>query len=146
MVHSDIQNIGSANVTAYGNPVMDKLVDDLIATSDPARQDELQKQIGDKIAEDLPFIPLFSPSGAFAYRPDSYNQWAYMQGIGILPRTSFLPGYASAGAAAGGAPTTTGSQTTVFALGFVVVAGLLIVGIIANQRARRGDQSSGDEH
>jgi len=149
MVHSDIQNIGSANVTAYRNPDMDRLVDELVATSDSARQDELQKQIGGKIADDLPFIALFSPGGAFAYRPDSYDQWAYMQGVGILPRTSFLPGYASAGAAGGGTPMTTGSQTALFVVGIVIVivivivAAVVIVGFALNRRARKGSQPGG---
>ena len=67
-----------------------------------------------------------------------------MQGIGILPRTSFLPGYASAGGAGGAAPTTTGSQTALFAIGFVIVAAVVIVGFAVNQRARKGGQPGGE--
>jgi peptide/nickel transport system substrate-binding protein len=93
MVHSDIENVGWANTTGYRNPEMDKLVDELIVTADPARQDELQSEIGALFAAELPFIPLFCPDGNFAYRPEAYDQWTYLQGVGILPRMSFLPGF-----------------------------------------------------
>lgn len=93
MLHSDIENVGWANVTGYRNPEADRLLDELIITPNPARQDELQRQIGGIIAQDLPFIPLFCPDGNFAYRPEAYDQWTYLQGVGILPRMSFLPDF-----------------------------------------------------
>ncbi len=91
MVHSDIENVGWANITGYRNPEMDKLLDELIVTAAPARQEELQSEIGALFAAELPFIPLFCPDGNFAYRPEAYDQWTYLQGVGILPRMSFLP-------------------------------------------------------
>ncbi len=68
---------------------------ELLATADPARQDELSKQIQERFAEVLPFIPLMSPGGNFGYRPADYDGWVYMNGTGIMPSWSFLPADAS---------------------------------------------------
>jgi hypothetical protein len=43
------------------------------------------------MAENLPFIPLMSPGGNFAYRPSAYDNWVYMKGTGIVTVWSFLP-------------------------------------------------------
>jgi hypothetical protein len=47
--------------------------------------------IQERFAENLPFIPLMSPGGNFAYRPASYDSWVYMKGTGIMTIWSFLP-------------------------------------------------------
>ena len=47
--------------------------------------------IQERFAEVLPFIPLYSPGGNFAYRPSAYDGWAYTRGTGIMTVWSFLP-------------------------------------------------------
>jgi hypothetical protein len=56
----------------------------------------LSVEIQARIAEALPFIPLMSPSGNFAYRPADYDGWVYVRGTGIMSFWSFLPPEASA--------------------------------------------------
>ena len=42
------------------------------------------------VARDVPFVTLFYADGVYAYRPDAYDDWAYMAGQGILNVHSFL--------------------------------------------------------
>ena len=57
----------------------------------PALQEQLNSQIQTRFAEVLPFIPLMSPGGNFAYRPQAYDHWVYVKGTGIMTAWSFLP-------------------------------------------------------
>jgi peptide/nickel transport system substrate-binding protein len=42
------------------------------------------------LAKDVPVVPLFFQKGAFAYRPQVYDGWLFVQGTGILDKRSFL--------------------------------------------------------
>ncbi len=95
LTSGDFGAAGWANLTGGSDPELDALVTELLATADPARQDELSKQIQERFAEVLPFIPLMSPGGNFGYRPADYDGWVYMNGTGIMPSWSFLPADAS---------------------------------------------------
>ncbi|HJW90869.1 MAG TPA: hypothetical protein VJ436_09560, partial [Anaerolineales bacterium] len=70
---------------------LDGLVAEYVSNPDPARQAELNEQIQARFAEILPFIPLMSPGGNFAYRPEAYDKWVYVKGTGIMTAWSFLP-------------------------------------------------------
>jgi peptide/nickel transport system substrate-binding protein len=50
-----------------------------------------QQRLLDRAA---PAIPLFFSEGAFAYRPQVYNAWTFVEGTGIFDKRSFLPGNA----------------------------------------------------
>ena len=56
-----------------------------------SKGDELNRQIQERFAEILPFIPLMSPGGSFAYRSADYGGWVYTMGTGIMTAWSFLP-------------------------------------------------------
>jgi ABC-type transport system substrate-binding protein len=70
---------------------LDDLLAQFVSNTDPSKTEDLAKQIQERIQTNLPFIPLMSPGGNFAYRPASYDGWVYMKGTGIVTIWSFLP-------------------------------------------------------
>jgi peptide/nickel transport system substrate-binding protein len=82
---------GWGNLTGICDKPLDKLLDEFVSNINPTRTEELAVLIQERIAENLPFIPLMSPGGNFAYRPGAYDGWVYMRGTGIVPVWSFLP-------------------------------------------------------
>jgi peptide/nickel transport system substrate-binding protein len=91
LTNCNLEEIGWANLTGTCDPVLDELFAEYVTNPDPARQDELAQQIQERFSEILPFIPLMSPGGNFAYRPADYDGWVYMKGTGIMPAWSYLP-------------------------------------------------------
>jgi peptide/nickel transport system substrate-binding protein len=91
MTHHDLETVGWANLTGMADPELDALEDEYVTNPDPARQEELSRLIQERFAEVLPFIPIMSPSGNFAYRPADYDGWVYVKGTGIMTAWSFLP-------------------------------------------------------
>lgn len=85
------EGAGWANLTGTSDPELDELVNELVVTTDPDLQQQLSRQIQERFAEVLLFIPLMSPGGNFAYRPADYDGWVYMKGTGIMTPWSFLP-------------------------------------------------------
>ncbi len=53
---------GTFNVFHYTNPNVDKLLDEVLATSDDAKQVDLAKQIQQIAYDDVPFIPIAYPA------------------------------------------------------------------------------------
>jgi hypothetical protein len=68
--------------------------DDLAARIDEAPSEgERREAVGAalaQLAEDAPVVPLVYPRGAYAYTPESYDGWIYVNGEGILDKRSFL--------------------------------------------------------
>ena len=95
LLDSDFGGIGWGNLTGIADPELDELMAQYVSEPDPARIEELNVAIQERIAENLPFIALMSPAGNFAYRPEDYDGWVYMRGTGIVPVWSFLPEEAS---------------------------------------------------
>jgi peptide/nickel transport system substrate-binding protein len=91
MVNCDFGGVGWANLTGTCDPELDELIAEFVSTPDLARQDELNQSIQARFAEVLPFIPLLSPTGNFAYLPEAYDGWVYVKGTGIMTVWSFLP-------------------------------------------------------
>lgn len=91
LLHSDFGGLGWANLTGVADPEMDTLLEALSSNPDQAAADDASRAIQERIAETLPFIPLMSPGGNFAYRHDAYDGWVYMNGTGIVSSWSFLP-------------------------------------------------------
>jgi peptide/nickel transport system substrate-binding protein len=87
----DFGVIGWGNLTGICDKQLDKLLDEFVSNTNPTRTEELAVLIQERIAENLPFVPLMSPGGNFAYRPAAYDGWVYMRGTGIVPVWSFLP-------------------------------------------------------
>ena len=83
--------IGWANISGYTNPELQTLDDIFLTSPSPEKQREAELKIFDIIAEDVPFVPLFTPAGVFAYRNTKYKHAAYLLGTGIHNRWSFLP-------------------------------------------------------
>ena len=91
LTNSAFDGVGWANLTGMGDARLDELFAEYTSTPDPARRDELNRLIQERFAQVLPFIPLMSPAGNFAYRPDAYDGWVYTNGTGIMAAWSFLP-------------------------------------------------------
>ena len=60
---------GSSNLTAYGNPEVDRLLDEAQVERDPARRLELYRQTEQLIIEDAPCVGLFQRSEMVLLRP-----------------------------------------------------------------------------
>ena len=91
MVDGDFGGIGWANLTGSSDDQLDQLMAEYVSNPEPERQEELNLLVQERFAEVLPFIPLMSPGGNFAYRPEIYDQWVYVRGTGIMTSWSFLP-------------------------------------------------------
>jgi len=91
LTNCDFGGIGWGNLSGVCDKQLDGYLDEFVTNTDPARTEELAKLIQQRIAENLPFIPLMSPGGNFAFRPAAYDGWVYMRGTGIMTVWSFLP-------------------------------------------------------
>ncbi|KPK02783.1 MAG: hypothetical protein AMJ56_20560 [Anaerolineae bacterium SG8_19] len=91
LLDGDFGGVGWANLTGIADPELDELMAEYVSNPDPERTEELALQIQERIAGNLPFIPLMSPSGNFGYRPSAYDGWSYMKGTGIMPVWSYFP-------------------------------------------------------
>lgn len=91
LTNCDFGGIGWGNLTGVCDEQLDNLLEEFVSGTDSARTEELSNQIQQRIAENLPFVPLMSPGGNFAYQPAAYDNWVYMKGTGIVTIWSFLP-------------------------------------------------------
>ena len=90
LVHSD-PAIGSLNLTGFNSTEADDLAEELSTEGDVARRTEIINRLQEIIAEELPFVLLLYPDGAYAYRPDVYDGWVFITGLGIVDKISLLP-------------------------------------------------------
>ena len=86
----DFGGIGWGNLTGIADPTLDELMAEYVTNPDPARTQELSVAIQERLAENLPLIPLMSPDGHFGYRAEAYDDWVYVRGTGIMTVWSFL--------------------------------------------------------
>lgn len=91
LTNGDFGGLGWANLTGTSDSQLDKLIADLVSNPDPAQQEALNRQVQERFAEVMLFIPLLSPGGNFAYLPSAYDGWVYTRGTGIMTVWSFLP-------------------------------------------------------
>jgi peptide/nickel transport system substrate-binding protein len=91
LLDGDFGGIGWANLSGIGDTELDELMAEYVSNPDPARTEELALQIQERIAQNLPFIALMSPSGNFGYRASEHDGWTYVRGTGIAPVWSYLP-------------------------------------------------------
>jgi len=141
---SEKKELSPLNYSGYASPAFDKLADAAKRQTNPFERSELvRKQLG-RLEDDAPVVPLFYPKGAFAYRPQIYSGWRYVEGTGILDKQSFLPGdpTASRGRRASpfGSAGSSGSGIGVLGIvALVLVAGVLLfigLGVVARVRSR----------
>lgn len=89
LIHSD-PALGSLNLTGYSNPEADALAERISTEMDPQASAEAIRELQAIIAEDLPFIMLLYPDGAYGYNAATYDGWAFMSGQGVFHKLSLL--------------------------------------------------------
>lgn len=90
LVHSD-PTIGSLNLTGFASATADELAAAITTETDPDTSAELIRELQAVLAEELPFILLLYPDGAYAYNTSVYDGWLFMSGQGIFHKLSLLP-------------------------------------------------------
>ena len=90
LVSSD-PTIGTSNLSGYVSEEADALSSQIIVEADDETRIELVKQLQELVAEDLPFILLLYPDGAYAHNAEVYDGWRFMTGQGVLHKLSLLP-------------------------------------------------------
>ena len=90
LVHSD-PAIGTSNLGGYVSAEADELSNAIISEPDEATRIALVQELQTLVAQDLPFILLLYPGGAYAYNADVYDGWRFMTGQGVFHKLSFLP-------------------------------------------------------
>ncbi|WP_233720474.1 ABC transporter substrate-binding protein [Jiella avicenniae] len=87
LIHYLFASDGTANSTGYGNPQVDKWIDEARRTSDEARRKDLYDQIQMQISKDLPYMPVgFSSEfnamrksvNGFVAMPDQIPRFRYV--------------------------------------------------------------------
>ncbi len=90
LLHSS-PDFGFLNLTGFANERADELSEALTTEIDPAAQAEILGELQEITADELPFILLLYPDGAYAYWSGVYDGWAFMNGQGVFHKLSFLP-------------------------------------------------------
>ncbi len=90
LIHSDT-SIGVLNLTGFANERADELAAELTSTVDPDRQREILAELQEIVADELPFILLLYPDGAYPYWSTVYDGWKFMTGQGVFHKLSLLP-------------------------------------------------------
>ena len=84
---------GRLNLEWYTNPEMDAMLDQLAASTDEAERNELMREIQMLAFADMPRVTIWYPNASFAYRPEVYDGWRSIPGLGIINKLSFLQSY-----------------------------------------------------
>ncbi|MDX1436960.1 MAG: ABC transporter substrate-binding protein [Anaerolineales bacterium] len=90
LLHSD-PGIGWLNLTGFSNERVDELSDIITTETDPEASQAALDELQSIVADELPFILLLYPDGAYAYWSDVYDGWTFMTGQGVFHKLSFLP-------------------------------------------------------
>lgn len=90
LLHSD-PAIGSLNLTGYQSARADELSENITSEVDAAARATMIGELQAIIAEELPFILLLYPDGAYAYNATVYDGWVFMTGQGVFHKLSLLP-------------------------------------------------------
>ncbi len=91
LFHCDYGGIGWGNLAGTCDPEFDAIIDEFVALSDLSQVDEMSRQFQERFVEIIPWVPLMSPTGNFAYIPADYDGWVYLNGSGIMTVWSYLP-------------------------------------------------------
>jgi peptide/nickel transport system substrate-binding protein len=88
---SSSPDFGFLNLTGFANERADELSEALATSIDPVEQAEILAELQEITADELPFILLLYPDGAYAYWSSVYDGWTFMNGQGVFHKLSFLP-------------------------------------------------------
>ncbi|MCB9134554.1 MAG: ABC transporter substrate-binding protein [Anaerolineales bacterium] len=95
LFNCDFGGIGWGNLSGTCDETFDQIMDQFVSLSDLSQVNSLSTQFQERFVEIIPWIPLMSPNGNFAYNPSDYDGWVYLKGNGIMSVWSFLPPEAS---------------------------------------------------
>jgi ABC-type transport system substrate-binding protein len=85
LFHSTNDKPRGWNMSGYHNPVFDDMADRSISEMDPDKRQVLVVEMQKRIADDLPYIPIYKPSVVEAVRNDRFEGWVEMlEGIGNI--------------------------------------------------------------
>lgn len=90
LLHSD-PALGALNLTGFASEEADELAERLASEADPDERQAILDQLQELIAEELPFITILYPDGAYAFNADVYDGWVFVTGQGIVSKLSLLP-------------------------------------------------------
>lgn len=83
--------LGNLNITGYSDPETDALAAQLDTELDPAAREGIADQLQQRIAEEVPFVSLLHPNGAYGYNPSVFGDWVPITGSGPMTKLSFIP-------------------------------------------------------
>ena len=87
---ADVPAGGFLNLTGYASAEMDALSERLGQEPDPAERNAILGRMQEIIAEELPFVLLLYPDGAYVYDSSVYSDWEFIAGQGIVSKLSLL--------------------------------------------------------
>ena len=90
LLHSD-PGFGFLNLTGFSNEEADALAEALTIETNAEARAGIIADLQAIVADDLPFILLLYPDGAYAYWSAVYDNWAFMTGQGVFHKLSLLP-------------------------------------------------------
>jgi peptide/nickel transport system substrate-binding protein len=90
LVNSD-PGTGFLNLTGFAHPEIDTISSALLTEADTAVAASLLADLQVLIADQVPFILLAYPDGAYVYNSDVYADWEFIAGQGIVSKVSMLP-------------------------------------------------------
>ena len=82
---------GFLNLTGYASAEMDALSAALPVEPTQAGRISILLRMQEIIAEELPFVLLLYPDGAYVYDSSVYSDWEFIAGQGIVSKLSLLP-------------------------------------------------------
>ena len=89
LVHSTTAS-GFLNLTGFGNAELDALSEALPVEPNPAERIAILLRMQEIIADELPFVLLLYPDGAYVYDSGVYSDWEFIAGQGIVSKLSLL--------------------------------------------------------
>lgn len=90
LVHSD-PGIGFLNLTGFANAEVDTVSAALLTEADDAAFETGIKELQQLLADNVPFIMLAYPDGAYVYNSAVYGDYVFIAGQGIVSKLSLLP-------------------------------------------------------
>ena len=129
------------NYSGYASPDFDRAAALIATAEDASARREAVEEALRTLSDDLPVVPLFFPTGRYAYRPAVYDGWVFVKGSGIFDKRSFVEPAAPApgGVAAGPTPDADGGGLSPLGLLALAVlsAALVLAASLAVASARR---------
>ncbi len=121
---------GTLNVGAFSDPAVDAVADRLreVTARDGFRP--VVEELARTVAGKVPFLTLWYPDNAYAYREEAHAGWVYVRGHGILDKLSLL----GPAVAPGGQGGLAGRGALPWVILAVVLAG---AGVMVARRKRR---------